>query len=207
MNARVAGSVSFVYTAPDSSTSRVRAAQVTASWCAALRTALQHQGLLASVSQSLAADARDLLDESGPALISEASEAALYEHLAATLGPTAVRTTARFAARIALDRSGQTGERSFVATQLFLFDATRRSGPLLTCVDEEARQATLEVRGARFLASEPWREALLGQHEGVLRHLGYAGQASIVGDGGVPGTLRTQTRWAGALRGSTTLFR
>jgi hypothetical protein len=182
---------------------RLRSTRIAGTWMVALRAALEHQGLFDAVQRALAPDARESLTAPGESA-SEGHELAIYEQLLSTVGVVAVRTTARFATRIALQRLTMYAG-SFVEMQLALFDRVRPAGPSIVCVEEDTREAVLEISGSSSFEHPAFQQAILGQHEGVLRHLRYAGQAELVAE--VSGTLRTKTRWAGALSGSATVFR
>jgi hypothetical protein len=191
-------------------------AQVRGQWLEVVCRTLRTQGLFAVVEQSVPVATKTLFARIDPAIwYEEHHELSIYSAIETLRGLTTVRNIGRHVGRNALQVAwfdGGGAIDSFRGTdpsRAFLdfprvWSLTRRDAGELRCVETQVRQAVTELRSFRYSAHVPWREAWLGQHEGLLRHLHHAGHAEREVVAGSDFILRTKTRWAGALSGVPT---
>ena len=156
-----------------------------------------------------------LWGEDGQKWFDEGHAVAIYEAVAKLKDVVHCRDVGRDAVRFAmastwhplmqamLGHMGGTPRMAFEHMPV-LWNATRRGGGELVCVESSGRHAVTEVRGFPYVSSAAWVQVWLGHHDALLKHLRFTGRPTIeLADPG-PGVVRIRTMWSSALAGRPT---
>lgn len=191
-------------------------AYVRGNWIHALRAALTDLGMFGAIDRALPAQTQKVIAQADPhAWHDEVHAVAIYEALAKYRGLDVVRSTARVAARSAM----QNAWRPLVAPLVRLYvgkpepafaqfpmisSAIRRAAGDLTLLPGDGKSVVTELRGCPHVVNPAWREAWFGLHEALLRELRVGGRCTLQHLEERTQTLRARTAWAFALAGAPT---